>query len=38
LIADKSKGVLTRLARQYGVTIGAVSCIKRGKTYDYPLA
>lgn len=38
LAANQSKGVLTQLARQYGVTVGAVSCIKRGKTYDYPLA
>ena len=37
LAEDQTKGVLAKLALQYGVTIGAVSCIKRGRTYAYPL-
>lgn len=38
LAKNHKKGTLTQLARQYGVSISAISCIKRGQTYDYPLA
>jgi len=35
LARNTKHGVLAQLAKQYGVTISAISCIKRGITYGY---
>jgi hypothetical protein len=37
LAASKERGLLSKLAINYGVSISAISCIKRGVTYDYAL-
>ena len=31
------RGDLSKIAKQYGVSLSAISCIKRKKTYDYAL-